>query len=195
MTGYDFDLFLSYRRAGSVTSWMRNHFAPVLVECLADELPREPRVFLDLTIETGAYWPAELERALRRTRLLIPVWTPQYFTSPWCRAEWETMLAREKALGLSTVERPHGLVYPVVFADWQNFPDRARETQARDLKQWNVPMPQFRNTSAYVDFYREMRSIAAEIADAVGRVPEWQDDWPVVRPEHNLRATAKPEAF
>lgn len=195
MTDYEFDLFLSYRRAGSVPQWMRNHFLPVLEDCLADEMPRQPRLFMDDKIETGSYWPAELERALRRTRLLVSVWTPQYFHSPWCRAEWETMLAREETIGLTTVDRPHGLVYPVVFADRENFPDRAKQTQYRDLKQWNHPVPQYRETPDYVGFYQEMRRIAEELVDALGRVPAWQADWPVVRPEDTLRRPPEPRAF
>jgi len=37
------------------------------------------------------------------------------------------MLARERALGLSTVQNPLGLVYPVVFADGVHFPQEARD--------------------------------------------------------------------
>lgn len=183
MTGYEFDVFLSYRRAGSVTDWMRNHFWPVLQECLTDELPTEPSIFLDVGMRTGTHWPAELERGLRRTRLLLAVWTPTYFTSPWCLAEWRTMRAREAALGLGTVNHPGGLVYPVVFADWQSFPPAAKECSHRDLKRWNMPLAQYRNTSDYVDFYREMRSLAEELATAITRAPDWSADWPVIRPD------------
>jgi len=82
-SGYRFDLFLSYRRGGTVPDWVHNHLHPLLLDCLADELSREPRIFLDSTMETGVHWPSGLEWALRRSRLLLPIWSPPYFTSPW----------------------------------------------------------------------------------------------------------------
>jgi hypothetical protein len=187
MTDYQYDVFLSYRRAGSVPDWMRNHFRPVLEDCLADEMTRNPRVFLDTNIETATHWPAELERALRTSRLLLPVWTPQYFCSSWCHAEWQTMTRREEVIGLGTVERPHGLVHPVVYSDWENFPDEAKKIQARDMKPWAVPLPQFRVSRSYIDFYAEMRLFAGELAKTIERVPVWCADWPVIRPDQILR--------
>jgi hypothetical protein len=166
---------------------MRNHFRPVLEDCLADEMTRAPRVFLDTNIETATHWPAELERALRTSRLLLPVWTPQYFHSSWCHAEWQTMTKREEAIGLGTVDRPQGLVHPVVYSDWENFPDEAKQIQALDMKPWAMPLPQYRNSPDYIDFYAEMRSFARKLAKTIEQVPAWCADWPVVRPDRILR--------
>lgn len=195
MSDYEYDLFLSYRRGGTVPDWLRNHFHPLLLDCLTDELDREPRIFVDFELETGQHWPSGLVRALSHTRLLLPVWSPQYFTSPWCLAEWRTMLAREDATGLRTGNRPHGLVYPVVFCDWQNFPDQAKQCQFRDLKKWSIPYPQYRNTEDYLDFHREVRTIAEELADQLHRVPVWNPEWPVVRPESVVPGPSQRPAF
>ncbi|HEX3782164.1 MAG TPA: toll/interleukin-1 receptor domain-containing protein [Pseudonocardiaceae bacterium] len=187
MPDYQFDVFLSYRRAGGLPDWMRNHFRPVLEECLADEMTHDPRVFLDTDIHTGSHWPAEVERALRTSRLLLPVWTPQYFTSPWCTAEWQTMTKREEAIGLGTVERPHGLIHPVVYSDWDNFPAEAKMLQCRDMKPWARPQPQFRRTELYLDFYADMQAFAGHLAKIIDVAPDWCADWPVVRPTEILR--------
>jgi hypothetical protein len=115
MPGYEFDVFISYRRSGTVPDWVHNHLHPLLRDCLADELSRDPVIFLDSTMETGVYWPVGLEWALRRSRLLLPVCSPQYFTSPWCVAEWGTMRAREAVTGMATEQWPRGLIYPLAF--------------------------------------------------------------------------------
>jgi hypothetical protein len=180
--GYTFDVFLSYRRSGLGNScqWVKNHFHPMLRNCLADQLGWTPRVFIDVETETGAMWPEHLENALMRSRMLVCVWTPPYFHSPWCLAEWETMEARERALEGRLECR---LVYPVIFSDSDSFPAAARERQARDLKPWSNPFPGFRDSRDYDDLYKEMTGIATELAGMLPRTPPWTDGWPVCRPE------------
>src|SRR5512146_1527304 len=95
---YHWDVFISYRRAGNVTGWVQNHLHPVLVSCLADELDRPPQVFVDNQMEVGTYWPDELANAQRMASYLLAVWSPPYFTSPWCVAELHSMWAREQLL-------------------------------------------------------------------------------------------------
>lgn len=188
MSGYEFDLFISYRRSGTVPGWVRNHLYPMLRDCLTDELSREPRIFLDSTMEIGVHWPAGLEWALQRSRLLLPVWSPHYFTSPWCLAEWHTIRAREYAAGMATERCPHGLIYPLAFTAWQNLPTEARNRQYRNLEQWNIPYPQYRNTEEYIGLHREIRRIAADLASEVDQVPSWRPNWPVVHPKTVLVA-------
>ena len=50
---YEWDVFISYRRTTNVTGWVRNHFAPVLMNCLEDEMERQPRVFVDEQLEVA----------------------------------------------------------------------------------------------------------------------------------------------
>jgi hypothetical protein len=179
---YQIDVFISYRRNGTVQSWVRNHFAPRLQQCLADNLDYEPEVFLDEQVETGVHWPHRLANALRHTRILVPVWSAQYFRSAWCLAEWRSMTERERLLGLCTPEQPQGLIYPIVFADSENFPDEARQRQARDLREWNVPDLQYQQTEAWIELHRQIRAIAIELAHLLPQVPAWRPDWPLVHP-------------
>jgi hypothetical protein len=189
LSDYEFDLFISYRRSGNVPAWVWNHLHPRLSACLADELSHEPSIFLDIEMDTGAHWPTRLERALLRTRILVAVWSAQYFRSRWCLAEWKTMADREKL-----VDPAHGLIYPVIFADSQSFPREALDRQARDMKRWNVPDPQYRETPDYVGFHREVQAMAQELAAHLKTVPPWNPQWPVTRPEPALAsATPLPE--
>lgn len=177
--GYLYDVFLSYRRsgAGGVADWVRNHFHPMLTACLADQLPREPSIFIDLEQQHGAHWPDELARALRCSKVLVPVWSPKYFSSPWCNAEWQTMLDRERAVGLAGPDQPQGLIYPVVFSDGDLFPDLARQRQARDFKPWAVPQPVYRETTEYVDLQKAVTNLAIELAPRLEQVPRWNPAW------------------
>ena len=186
--GYEYDLFLSYKRAGDVPDWVTNHLCPLLENALTDLRPTPPRIFLDIRQEIGVRWPDNLARVLQRSRYMVAVWSVPYFQSAWCMAEWKTMLRRERLVGLGTKDNPRGLVYPIVFADGDNFPEEARLVQARrDLRRWAVPLPGFRDTPAYIDFYQAVREVAETLAVRLDHVPPWQPNWPVIRPNPNPR--------
>jgi hypothetical protein len=177
VSDYEFDVFISYRREGNPYNWVRNHFHPQLKAYLADQLPRDPVLFIDEGMEVGSVWPDRLEEALSRTRILVPVFSPQYFRSRWCIAEWETMAEREKLLA-----RP-GLIYPVLFSDSENFPSYARERSWRNLKPWNKPDLVFQQTIRWIDFTDEIEKVAIELASRITKAPPWEPGWPVERPD------------
>src|SRR5689334_25416206 len=102
-----------------------------------------PTIFVDEQIEAGNLWPDTLAKKLLGSKLLIAVLSPPYFTSGWCRAEWDSMEEREKVLGIASADDPHGLIYPVVFHDGERFPDKVKLRQYREVKPWAYPYPQF----------------------------------------------------
>lgn len=188
--GYEHHLFLSYRRKGTVPDWVQNHFAPRLQEHLEDLLPEEPSIFVDAQIETGSCWPERLSQALQRSCFLLSIWTPSYFQSPWCMAEWHTMRERERLLGLRCAENPAGLVYPVVYSDGENFPNEAQIIQHRtDLRDYNIPDKQYDRTEDYIQFRRRVQGVANELADWIKRPPTWDASWPVLRPAPEFSPT------
>ncbi|MER8595735.1 toll/interleukin-1 receptor domain-containing protein [Mesorhizobium sp. M1182] len=150
-----------------------------------------PVIWYDEDQRPGLNWPLNLQQALLHSRLLVAVWSPPYFRSPWCMAEWQSMLARERTLGLSTVQNPLGLVYPVVFADGIHFPQEARDVQSRiDLSTWGIPFPQFKKTEEYQQFWALMRQVATQIAVHLSSIPPWSPGWPILTPP----AAAPPQA-
>jgi len=196
MPDYQYDVFLSYRRSGrgNVRNWVHNHFHPMLVDCLADECADEPTVFIDTEVEVGDHWPSRLEHTLSRSRLLVAVWSPQYFRSAWCMAEWRTMTAREECLGFASVDDPGGLVCPVVFSDGRHFPDEARVRQVRSMKKWGYPRIGFRDAPGYDDLYDSVRDFAVELGERLEKAPPWTAGWPVERPPpHQLPPTDFPD--
>ena len=182
--GYQYDIFLSYTKRGTVKQWMQNHFYPLLLSSLTDELSREPRIFFDATVETGSHWPALLEEALLHSKMMVAIWSPSYFVSTWCVAELESMQDREQRLNPDKSGRlDPPLIYPIVYSGPQNFPQYAQRRQARDLRQWADPFSEFEETYGYRDFRREMRDIAAEIGRMLTGVPAWEQDWPIHQPD------------
>lgn len=181
MDGYEFDIFISYRRTGNVAQWVQNHFEPRLRACLTDELIDEPRIFLDRDIEVGTRWPDELARALHRSHLLLAVWSPPYFVSRWCLAEWRTMLQREALLG---IDESRGLIYPIRFSDGDTFPLEAQNVQQEtSFKEWRLPYPQFAESQKYLDFHQAVVGLAERLAARLTSPPPWRPDWPTLRPD------------
>lgn len=115
---YEYDIFLSYPRIDPIGSWVEYVFAPELRKWLRAELG-ERTVFQDTAdIEPGQRWPQRLADALGRSRLMIAIWCPPYFTSKWCMAELETMRARERHLGIEPTSRD-ALVVPNPVLGWR----------------------------------------------------------------------------
>jgi hypothetical protein len=179
---YEWDIFISYPRKDNAHEWVHNHFAPELEAWLMDESTAadEPRVFLDSRLEPGTSWREELSGVLKRTRLLVPVYSGNYFRSEYCLWELESMLAREQLLGLRTPARPRGLIFPVRYSN--GVPQRLEAIQSKDLRDYNVPVRSYRDTTQFVDLVREIQSFARVLLAAIAAAPEWQDGWPIETP-------------
>lgn len=181
--GYEYHVFISYRRSGDVGEWVHNHFHPMLLRRLESLLDEEPKVFLDTAMENGSHWPQRLSDALHRSCCLAAVWTPSYFRSDWCLAEWRTIAERERLVGLPTPAGRPGLVYPVVFSDGEHFPDDAKAIQARqNMHEFAYPYEQFRKTEKYLEFHDRMNEVATDLLHRLRGVPQWDSAWPVLPP-------------
>lgn len=189
MPGYEFDVFISYIHRGNPHGWMHNNFLPRLRDCLDDHLSHDPKVFIDETMPVGVNWPVRLENALNRSKIMVAIFSPQYFRSRWCLAEWETMVARERLFGLNSAAQPHGLIFPILFSDSDNFPQYAKERTWHDLTAWNRPDLSFQQSLAFEGFHEQVQDIAIKLAKLLPRVPDWQPDWPTHRPDPPTRPT------
>src|SRR5215204_5881319 len=149
--GYVYDVFLSYRREGAPYTWVKDYLLPLIADWLPESLPYRPHIFVDeRSILVGTQWEDELAHALKRSICLLAVWSPEYFRSPYCVAEWESMRVRERLLGLRPGQRR--LILPVKFADGQWFPEPAQATRQIDLSPWAMPYAQFKAAPEYLTF-------------------------------------------
>lgn len=176
---YEYEIFLSYRREDPVRNWVLRHFHPRLLQWLGESFGEEPRVFIDETIEVGTKWPEQLKSALRSSSLLVPIWSPRYFRSPWCLAEWRTMEAREQLMGIKGV---NGLVCPVRYHDGNFFPLDAKGREWLDLSDLNYDIEAFERSEKYLLFIDRIKDFVKQLANRLATVPGWEPDWPIVEP-------------
>jgi hypothetical protein len=185
---YSYEIFISYPRNGHVCEWVRTHFHPLLEGWLNDNVSGdEPRVFIDSTMDPGTTWPNELRVALRGSRLLVPVFSGQYFRSEWCVWELESMLAREQLLGMRTDADPRGLIFPVRYSNGVR--QDLANIQYMDLQPYNVPVPSYRETKEFTGLVKEVEAFASVLVSALGDSPQWQEGWPISTPPVDARVT------
>jgi hypothetical protein len=132
----------------------------------------------------GVNWPVELKYQVRSSRLLLTVWSADYFRSTWCTAEWQSFRSRETLLGLFTGAAAQGLVYPVRYADGDHFHSDAQLTSCRkDFSCLNYPDDVFRLSTKYLEFDDLVRGMAAELVTRLAATPVWRNDFPIVEPQ------------
>jgi TIR domain len=173
---YDYDVFVSYRRAGNARKWVKNHFVPTLEDCLAYELISPPRVFADSQLESGTTWPPDLGQKLGASRMLISLWSKEYLNSKWCSMELAHMLAREKELGFRTAEKPGGLIAIAVIHGDEELPKPLGAIQTFQIRDYF-------NTRMRVDselaeqLEKALRAEAPTLAKIISLAPEFQVNW------------------
>lgn len=190
MSEYEYDLFISYSRHGSVQKWLLNHFYDKLRESLADEYG-SLNVYMDRQMPSAVHWPSNLRDALQRSKIMVQLLTPPYFQSPWCMAEMRSMQAREEMLGLAgNGVSSQGLIYPILYGDSENFPEEGKVRAWRDFKDVAYPDPSYQQSIEYNKFHLKVRELARDLAQLVAQAPPWRPDWPLVEvPEPVLLPT------
>jgi hypothetical protein len=110
---YKYEIFISYKRDDDLEtlSWITQHFRPLLSLRVSQELGHDVSIFYDKQIESGSSWPNELLSKLSQSRVLVPLWSKNYFNSAWCVLELSHMLVREEASGLRSDHNSSGLLF------------------------------------------------------------------------------------
>ncbi len=147
-------------------------------------------IFFDTEeIETGDKWKVKIEECLKRSKCLVPILSPDYFHSAWCRSEWETFLAREKMLDLQT----GGLIIPAIYHDGEHFPEEAGRIQSADFTEYNSTMAFFWNSEDGYNFEKQkLQDFAKDIAAKIIRAPNFREDFPIVVVEPISLSTRPP---
>jgi hypothetical protein len=109
-SGYAWDVFLSYSRWARWPEWIDKHFKPLFEHYLGEELARPPRIYVDRENRQPGPWPSALGKALSSARVLVPLLSRTYYTSPWCRSEYDLMKLRSEQCGCA-------LILPAVIHD------------------------------------------------------------------------------
>jgi parallel beta-helix repeat protein len=145
-------------------------------------------------IHWGQGWRQRLEESIDEVTFLIPIITPRFFNSPYCREELQRFLEREKTLGRSN------LILPIYFVDTPLLNDgelRAKDELAqaiasRQYADWrNLRHEPFTNPL----IGRTLEKLAMQIRDALPTIaPQRQPPTaPVPQPPETLQANAPAE--
>ncbi len=125
-----------------------------------------------------------LEWVLEHFYYLLKAWLPQYMpvdhkprifidTQIETGFQWSIKLQNE-------LKRSRCLISvwsPVYFqSDW------CKARQYKDMSEWAISSPAFKETKLYVDFEFEMKNLCKELAEMIKKAPPWQEDWPIVMP-------------
>lgn len=167
---YLYDVFISYRRHREWTPWTREHFLGLLEAYLTQELGRPPEIFIDERIEAGADWPHRLGNALARARVLVPVFSRDYFGSDWCVHELDLMHGRLLRCPGSD------LIVPVLGHDGDLVPNEVARLQPCDLREFRNTDLQ-RRTPRFERFSDAVRNLAPHVATAIGSAPRFDSSW------------------
>jgi len=180
---YRYDLFISYKREPKdnrlVTPWLRQVLNRIVYWVGQDMGGAPVEVFFDeKSIETGKVWPDYIRDALLAAKCLLPIWSPQYFHSPWCMAEWKSFLMRERLLadGGGPACR---LIFPIKFHDGLWFPEEARRIQQLDLSSFTATTPAFWATQRADELDQLIMSATGQLARLISQAPPYAADWPV----------------
>jgi hypothetical protein len=175
---YEYDVFLSYKRNQLTAPWIEG-FKARLTYWLTQELGgREAKVFFDIeSIEVGDPWPDKLREALKVSRCLVGMWSPDYFRSRWCVSEWRSFLEREKQAGVPGAR----LVAPIKCHDGEHFPSEAQNIQQFDPSQyWRTVPKNFWDTEPAMKAEDLVKQFAKRLAAIVQQAPLFNPAWGIV---------------
>lgn len=131
--GYLYDVYVSSAGGGISREWTSQCVRGLVEWSELDE--GEPlEVFFDLTsILPVDARPDILEKALLRSKVLLAILTPAYFTSDYCKHEWAVFEKKERQLGISP------LIVPVMLRGGFDFPEAVRERMWIDASKTLTP--------------------------------------------------------
>src|SRR3954454_22733083 len=132
---FEHDVFISYKREELWTPWVRDHLKSLLRCYLQQDLGRTPDIFADERIEIGADWVKELGAHLASSRVVVAVFSGDYFWSDWCIHELDLTLERCNAACPNGSPR---LIIPTVVHDGELIPPAIKRIQAVDIKKYRI---------------------------------------------------------
>jgi hypothetical protein len=175
--GYKYDVFLSYSRSGQWETFVDRVFEPILTHWLGEELGRTPTIFKDRSeLSIGQNWQNTLKAALEASRVMVTLWSRQYFSSEWCRRELCFMLARaDEFEQRGTFNR---IILPATIHDGRRFPAFLSTLQGVNLSQYADPF-MTEHSMLREGLSAKVQALASDAASAIEAVPNESCRWSV----------------
>lgn len=184
---YEYDVFVSYKRERLRNEWLLDPFLPHLVAYLTEEVANiAHRRLAPIVIDQAAVnptfsnspvdgvegfafgedWRVSLRQIISRCRCLVAVWSPAYFLSPICVAEWRSFHVRN-------------MVAPLSVHDGESFPEAARALQRMDMDKFYYHGGALRTSDRFILFQESMKRFSALTAQKIVKAPPWED-WQLI---------------
>lgn len=174
--GYEYDVFISYRRHGEWPQWVKNQFLPLFDHWLGEELGSQYSIFIDQNIKEGISWPYELADALSCSKVLVPLWSRQYFYSLWCQSELAHMLVRQQECGFGTRKNRQCLIIPAIIHDGQDRPQFIKNISCLEIQDCtSVRMANGSPKAEKLD--DRIKNWVPSIVKAINSAPQYNPDW------------------
>ena len=173
---YEYDVFLSYRHANEWPRFVSKIFVPMFRHWLAAEIGQTPNIFYDAEqIETGQSWPYQLATGIASSKVMVCLWSNEYFSSTWCQAELGHMLARREFTKRDSGPLP--LIVAVVIHDGENISPYLDDIQRLSIQDYANPWLASDSHRAE-ELSAQIRKLSVHVAHALQRVPECDPSWP-----------------
>jgi hypothetical protein len=172
---YQHDVFISYRRDPAWTPWTREHFKELLRPYLKGDLGREPEIFIDERIEVGANWVDGLGENLAKSKVLVALFSKDYFGSDWCVHELDLMVERARKFTSGFLPEAR-LIIPVVGQDGEHIPDPICQIQSTDIIVYRIAWIN-KNAPDYTEFSKAIKNLSPFVAKAVETAPDFDNGW------------------
>jgi len=171
---YRYDVFLSYRRINRWPQFVDDTFLPMLTHWLTEELDDVPQIFYDRgRLEAGGDWPQELAEAVAASKIILCLWSKQYFSSAWCKAELGHMLARRKAVGGAPLVP---IIVPAVIHDGESIPAELRSITKIEIQEYASPWLA-ENSKSKEELSARIRKLAMNASHALEKAPPFESSW------------------
>jgi TIR domain len=182
---YQYDVFLSYRRANEWPRFVNNIFTPMFRHWLEAELGYPPKIFIDVDdIETGDSWPHRLASGIALSKIMVCLWSTEYFASEWCKAELGHMMARmeqtKEDLG------PLPLILALVIHDGENISPQLGHIQRFPIQQYANPWIA-RDSLRAEELSEWIRRFCIHVGHALSKAPHFDPSWPGLATEQFVR--------
>lgn len=165
---YISDVFISYRREEYAwTPWARDIFKPALESCLQRELSKRATVYFDEDIPPGLDFVTSLADGLASSKVMLPLFSRDYFSSNWCVHELDLMLQRAGN---------RGIVIPILVHDGEVIPDAVSKLVYKNFTAYSNPML-MADAPLYKQFWDDVARLAAHIREAIDTLPDFDHRW------------------
>jgi hypothetical protein len=173
---YEYEVFVSYRRANEWPRFIEGTFLPMFRHWLSAEMGNQPRIFFDAgMVESGHLWPRVLADGLARSKVMLCLWSREYFGSDWCLAELAHMLARRDAVAELTGASPP-LLLPAVIHDGEHISPELGDIQRLNIQPFANPW-MAAGSPAAEELSNHIRKFATHVAHAIEGAPDHDPGW------------------